>query len=250
MAALHTARRFRSFHFYLNLDDPEDTQRSVNEDLERLAQEKKTDTAAYLHSLLNLSLSYFQAQDYIRARQLAELTHSKAVAYNKQSSFLFLTAKTCAQSCVALADQYESHLKQVEGDAQRSPATLAPKPSVVFSAQRAIRKLREDAVRYDGIARRVYNRPENAFMRGWGNEGFGGDRRSGRASSSGQAHRHSERRDVRCAFSEDGHDVDLEWEGMYGTRWQQRRRRPEHAELRRHQQQQVANRGSHWTVPK
>lgn len=252
-SSLAASRCCRSFHFYLNLEDPADTQRYVEEELEKLTQEKRLNTAAHLHSLLNLSLSCFLAEDFIKAREFAEAAHTRALAHNNKSSFLFLSAKTCARSCAALADQYEAHLARVTEASQASPVTLAPKPSVVFSAQRAIRKLRADAARYEGIATRVYNKPENAFMRSWGNDGeASGGGGGGKGSNKHRQQQHhsgdGRPRDVRCAFSEDGGDLDMEWERLHGERWQQQRRRPEHAELRRHQQG-VANRGN-WTVPK
>lgn len=228
-----TSARHRSFHFYLNLEDPEESRRHVEEDLERLADENKKDGTAYLHAMLNLALSAYQAEDYIQARKLAEMTHEKSLQHNKNSSFIFLTAKTCARCCEQLAAVYEAHVARMEQDAQRTSA-LAPKASVVFSAQRTIRKLREDAVRYDGIAQRVYNRPGMAYMR------------DGNGYSTGAAG-HSHRSRGSTAWTEDTTQVDEEYEQQYGQRWQNRRTRPEHVEMKRHHQSVS---GGRWKVPK
>lgn len=232
---LYLQARHRSYHFYVNLENPEDTQRHVEEDLERLAEENKHDTTAYLHSLLNLSLSYYQAKDFVKAREIAEYTHQRALQHNAKSSLIYLTATTCSRCAGALAEEYEQHVAYMEEQAAVS-VSLAPKPSVVFSAQRAIRKLKEDALRYDGIAQRTYQRPDLAFMRG----GAGG-----RAQKHGQRPRADQRRH----WQEDGNNVDEEYQDTYGERWQARRTRPEHTEVKR-QCQRAQSPTSKYKVPK
>ncbi|CCW64711.1 unnamed protein product [Phytomonas sp. EM1] len=253
LSHVFTSLRCKGYNFYINLEDPEDTRRSVEEDLERLAEENRTDTTAYLHSLLNLALSHYQSQDYIKARKVAEYTHERAFRHNRRSSFIFLTAKTCSRCASALADEYEAHLRKMESHAEIS-AALAPKPSVVFSARRTIEKLRQDAVRFDGIATRVYNRPDLAFMRGdergKGGEGFEGGKES---SGSAATKKGGSCNDRRRTWSEDACAVDEEFEAPYGPRWQERRKRPEHVELRRYyqkQQPQDAQDGGSWKIPK
>ncbi|KEG05743.1 hypothetical protein DQ04_18801010, partial [Trypanosoma grayi] len=157
-------RRHRGFHFYLNLDDPAETRRRVEEDLARIDQEQQRGTMVHLHALLNLALSYYQSGDYVTARDYAVYTHEKARQRNRNATLLFFTAKTCARCSRAVADEYEAYLREVAEQTAVS-STLAPRPSVVFAAERAIAKLREEAVRYDGIARRLCNRPDKAFMR-------------------------------------------------------------------------------------
>lgn len=278
-SALLTTRRHRGFHFYLNLTDPDDTRRFVEEELARLAEEERKSTSAYLHSLLNLAMSYYQAADFITAYEFAQHTHEKALAHNARSSFVFLTAKTCAKCATALADEYEAHVAKAESMAQTSSA-LAAKPSVLYSAKRTIMKLHEDAQRFEAVATRVYNRPDVRFMHGYGNakvnetnrrkyygeardegpcQGTSSsqetDDRSASRESTEQSHAththhpHADHgRDLRRAWAEDASNVDEVYESPYGSRWQERRTRPEHVEMKRYYQKTV--RGSKWKVPK
>ncbi|KPI89170.1 hypothetical protein ABL78_1733 [Leptomonas seymouri] len=228
--ALCVARRSKSYHFYMNLDDPEATRLRVEEDLERLASENKKDSTAYLHSLLNFTLSHYQRRDFIAAHDLAEYTHTKAVAHNSASSLIYFTSTTCARCADALATVYEEHFQRMEAQAKTS-AALTPGPSAVFSAKRAISKLRADAERYRAIAHRIYNRPDTAFMRGHG---------------------------TRHAWQEESSNstVDEEYTPhMYGERGQNRRKRPEHAEMKHYYKRQYttplrSTSEKRWTVPK
>ncbi|PBJ70099.1 hypothetical protein BCY84_18507 [Trypanosoma cruzi cruzi] len=216
-SSLQEQRRHRSFSFYLNLDDPAETRRRVEEDLARIDQEHQRGTMMHLHALLNLALSCYQSGEYIAALEFAEHVHNKTREHNKNATLLFFTAKTCSHCALAVADEYESHLQEAAERASVS-STLAPRPSVVFSAERTIAKLREDAARYDGIAQRIYNRPDKAFMRNW------------RPTSTG--------------WSEDACGMDEEPEEFFGGQWKERRKRPEHAAIRQYyQQQQQSNEG-------
>ncbi|KAG5507086.1 hypothetical protein JKF63_05832 [Porcisia hertigi] len=245
---LRVAYREKSYHFFMNLDDPDATRRRVEENLDRLASEEKKETAAYLHSLLNLVLSHYQRGDFISARDMANYTHQKALVHHSKSSLIYFTATTCAKCADALANEYEAHLQRKEEQSQVS-AALTPAPSVVFNAKRAIKKLRADAERYRGIAHRVYHRPDMAFMRGGGDSG---DKRW-RSSS-----RNTEGSDTRHTWAEDSsnNSVDEEYmPHMYGPRWQDRRKRPEHAEMKHYYKQQcgtspMSGGDSRWTVPK
>lgn len=253
LSALCVARRRKSYHFFMNLDDPEATQRRVEEELERLACDNRKDTTAYLHSLLNLALSHYQRGDFISARDIANYTHTKALARNPKSSMLYFTATTCAQCADALARDYEAHVQNVEAQ-RRVSAALCPTPSVVFGAQRAIKKLRVDAERYRGIAHRVYNRPDMAFMRGGGGGADGGNS-DGRWRSSA---RHRAGRDTRSTWAEDSSNNSVDEEGrshVYGVAWQERRKRPEHAEMKHYYKQQCGPSPTsvdqvRWNVPK
>ncbi|RNF02584.1 hypothetical protein TraAM80_06284 [Trypanosoma rangeli] len=209
--ALQEQRRHRSFRFYLNLDDPAETRRRVEEDLARIDQEHQRGTMMHLHALLNLALSCYQSQDYVGALEYAEYAHTKTREHNKNATLLYFTAKTCSRCALALAEEYEAHLREMAEKAAVS-STLAPPPSVVFSAERTIAKLREDAVRYDGIAQRLCNRPDKAFMRGWGSTSTG--------------------------WSEDARGMDEAPDDFFGARWKERRKRPEHAAIRQYYQQQ------------
>ncbi|RNF17195.1 uncharacterized protein Tco025E_04897 [Trypanosoma conorhini] len=208
--------RHRSFCFYLNLDDPAETRRRVEEELARIDQEHQRGTMVHLHALLNLALSCYQSQDYVAALEYAEYAHSKTREHNRNATLLYFTAKTCSRCAVALAEEYEAHLREVAERAAVS-STLVPPPSVVFSAERSIAKLREDAARYDGIAERLYNRPDKAFMRGCGSASTG--------------------------WTEDAGGMDEEPEEFFGARWRERRKRPEHAAIRQHYQHQRQQRG-------
>lgn len=242
--------RGKSFHFFMNLDDPEATRLRVEEDLERLASEERKDSTAYLHSLLNLTLSHYQREDFIAARELAEYTHQKAVTHNPKSSLLYFTATTCARCADALAIAYEAHVERMEAQAATS-AALTPAPSVVFGAKRAIAKLRADAERYRVIAHRIYHRPDMAFMRGSG-EGRGGGRRNWNSS------RQTVGSDTRHAWQDESsnNSVDEDYAAhAYGERWQNRRKRPEHAEVKHYYKRQYTPSPSaatekRWTVPK
>lgn len=242
--ALSDARRCKSYHFYMNLDDPEATRLRIEEDLERLASEEKKDSTSYLHSLLNLTLSHYQREDFIAAHQLAEYTHTKAVAHNSKSSLLYFTSTTCARCADALATSYDAHVRRMEEQAETS-AALAPAPSVVFNARRTIAKLRSDAARYRAIAQRVYNRPDMAFMRG-------GDGRSWTSS------RQSAGGDKRHTWQDESSNssVDEEYAAhAHGEKWQTRRKRPEHAEMKHYYKRQYTQPsdspfGARWTVPK
>jgi hypothetical protein len=248
---LWSSRRSKSYHFFMNLDDPEATRLRVEEDLERLASENKQDTTAYLHSLLNLTLSHYQREDFIAARDLAEYTHATAVAHNSKSSLVYFTATTCARCADALAIAYETHVQRMEEQAKVS-ATLTPAPSVVFGAKRTIAKLRADAERYRVIAQRVYNRPDMAFMRGT-NEGRGGG-----GYRDWNASRQTSGSDTRHAWQDESSSstVDEEYAShTYGERWQSRRKRPEHAEMKHYYKRQYTPSPSspaetRWTVPK
>ncbi|KPA82891.1 hypothetical protein ABB37_02649 [Leptomonas pyrrhocoris] len=247
-SVLCEARRCKSYHFFMNLDDPEATRLRVEDDLERLASEEKKGTTAYLHGLLNLTLSHYQREDFIAARDLAEYTHTKAVAHNSKSSFLYFTATTCARCGDALATAYEAHVEQM-AEQTKTSAALTPAPSVVFSAKRTIAKLRADAARYRVIADRVYHRPDMAFMRG---SGEGGGRRHWNSS------RPSAGSDTRHAWQDgsSNNSVDEEYAPhVYGEQWQNRRKRPEHVEMKRYYQRQYTPSPSsasekRWTVPK
>ncbi|ORC92389.1 uncharacterized protein TM35_000031420 [Trypanosoma theileri] len=212
---LRYQRRYRGFHFYLNLNDPEETRRRVEEDIALIEEKNGSDTMKHLHALLNLALSYYQSGDYLTAHEYAEYTHEKARKYNKNATFLYFTAKTCARCALAVAEEYENHLREMEEKAAIS-STLTPRPSVVFSAERAIAKLREDAVRYDGIAQRLCNRPDKAFMR---------------AADMGST----------TGWSEDTRGEDEEPNDTFGNKWKERRKRPEHAAIRQYYQQQQQN---------
>ncbi|CAJ1014939.1 hypothetical protein Q4I32_000270 [Leishmania shawi] len=246
--ALFVAHRRKSYHFFINLDDPDATRRRIEEDLDCLASDARKGTTAYLHSLLNLALSHYQRNDFISARDIANYTHQKALAHNFKSSLIYFTATTCAKCADALAKDYEAHLQRMDEQSHIS-AALTPKPSVVFSARRTIKKLRADAERYRAIAQRVYHRPDMAFMRG------GGDSRGGRCRSSA---RHTEARDTRHAWADNSsnNSVDEEYmPHMYGPRWQDRRKRPEHAEMTNYYKHQCesssTSRGeTRWHVPK
>lgn len=230
----------------MNLDDPEATRLRVEEDLERLASEEKKDTTAYLHSLLNLTLSHLQREDFIAAHDLAEYTHTKALSHSPKSSLLYFTATTCARCADALAAAYEAHVRAMAEQSQTS-STLTPTPSVVFGAKRAIAKLRADAERYRGIAQRVYNRPDLAFMRG-----------SGAGRQNWNASRQSPGSDTRYAWEDESSSsgVDEEYaKHVYGEKWQSRRKRPEHAEMKHYYKRQYtpsphAASEKRWTVPK
>lgn len=243
-------RRCKGYHFFINLDDPEATRLRVEEDLEKLASEEKTNTTAYLHSLLNLTLSHYQRKDFVAAHQMAMLTHQKALAHNSKSSLIYFSALTSAQCADALAGAYEAHMEEMETRAATS-AALTPAPSVVFGAKRAIAKLRADAERYRGIAQRIFNRPDMAYMRGDGQGGTGG--RRGWNSS-----RQATGTDTRCAWQEDSSNsgVDEEYAShAYGPRWQTQRKRPEHAEVKHFYKRQYtpsssSPSSSRWTVPK
>ncbi|GET88011.1 hypothetical protein, conserved [Leishmania tarentolae] len=246
--ALFVPHRGKSYHFFMNLDDPDATRRRVEEDLDRLASDEKKDTTAYLHRLLNLALSHYQRGDFISARDMAEYTHKKALAHNSKSSLIYFTATTCAECTEALANEYEAHLQRKNEESHVS-AALSPEPSVVFGAKRAIKKLRADGARYRAIAYRVYHRPDMAFMRG------NGDRGGGRWRSSA---RHTEGRDTRHTWEDDSNNngVDEEYMShMYGPHWQDRRKRPEHAEIKHYYKHQCGtsptSRGeTRWNVPK
>lgn len=243
-ALLH-ASRHRSFHFYLNLEDPAETRRHVEEELDKLADHGRKDTTAYLHALLNLALAYYHAEDHVKAHEFARYTHEQALQRRANSALVYLTATTCAHCAKALAAQYEAHVQRMQ-EAEHTSVSLAPRPSVVFSAERAIRKLREDGVRFEGIANRLYNRPDLAFLRG-----FGSGRFSSRSSSGGGGtHTH---RDTRTGWSEDVSTMDEGGdEDARGVRWSERRKRPEHVELRRFhkKQQQQCSSSSQWTIPR
>lgn len=225
LPSLHLQRRHRSFNFYLNLEDPEETRRHVEEDLARIDQECQRGTMAHLHALLNLALSYYQRKEYVTALSYAEYTHEKTREHNKNSTFLFFTAKTCARCSLAVADEYEAHLLEMEKNAAVS-STLMPRPSAVFSAERTVARLREDAARYEGIAQRLTRRPEKAFMR----------------------------RERSTGWSEDTRAADEEPEELFGERWKERRKRPEHAAIRQHYQQERQKQQQPWSsgsgVPK
>ncbi|KAG5480598.1 hypothetical protein LSCM1_06302 [Leishmania martiniquensis] len=248
VSALCMAHRAKSYHFFINLNDPDATRRRVEADLHRLASEQRKGTTAYLHSLLNLALSHYQRGDFISARDIANYTHQKALAHSPKSSLIYLTATTCAECADALGNEYEAHLQRRDAQGHTS-AALTPEPSVVFSAKRTIKKLRADAERYRVIAHRVYHRPDMAFMRGGNNAG------DGRWHSSA---RHTGGRDTRHAWADESsnNSVDEEYmPHMYGPRWQDRRKRPEHAELKHFYKQQCGpsptSRGeTRWSVPK
>ncbi|CBZ25794.1 conserved hypothetical protein [Leishmania mexicana MHOM/GT/2001/U1103] len=247
-SALLTAYRCKSYHFFVNLDDPDATRRRIEEDLDRLASDEKKDTTAYLHSLLNLALSHYQRGDFISARDMADYTHQKALVHNSKSSLIYFTATTCARCAEALAKEYEAHLQR-KAEQSHVSAALTPEPSVVFSARRAIKKLRTDAERYRAIAHRVYHRPDMAFMRGSADGGGGRWRSSAR---------HTEGRDTRHTWADNSSNngVDEEYmPHMYGPRWQDRRKRPEHAEMKHYYKDQCgaspSSRGeTRWNVPK
>lgn len=230
-----SSRRRKGYHFFVDLTDAKATERHVREELDRLADDAKKDSTAYLHSLLNLALSYYQQSDYINARDIAQYTHEKAMQHNPASSFLFLSAKTNARCAAKLAEEYAAHVERMEEQLVSPHSTLAPSPSVVFKAKRAIQKLNDDAARYEGIAKRIYQRPDMAFMRPHG--------RGGRAGCS----------DERWAWEEGSSSaaVDDEYEEfVFGSRHQQRRKRPEHAEMKHFYKKKQERGDGRWTVPK
>nr|CCC52479.1 conserved hypothetical protein [Trypanosoma vivax Y486] len=161
----------------------------------------------HFHALLNLALAYYQSGDYISAYKYAEHTHEKTLEMNKNATLLFFTATTCAYCARAVADAYETSLSEAQ-EASSISVSLAPPPSAVFSAQRAISKLREDAKRYDGIAQRMLKRPDKAFMR---------QKEAGRG------------------WSEDAGRGDGEAQEPFGKEWKDRRKQPEYAAIRRDQ---------------
>lgn len=163
--SLCALQRHKSYNFYVNLEDPEETLRHVEEEKARLEQEGKQETTAYLHQELNEALALYQVQDFIHARSKAEEVHEKVLQRNGfNSSLTFFTSKTASFCCDALADAYERHLTEKEAHIQH-PSSLAPPPSLLFQARRAISKLRADAERYRGIAQRIQNKPEMGFLR-------------------------------------------------------------------------------------
>nr|CCC94578.1 conserved hypothetical protein [Trypanosoma congolense IL3000] len=201
---LQSQRRHRSFSFYLNLTDPEETRRHVEEDLARIDQEHQRGTMAHLHALLNLALAHYQAKDYVAAREYAIYAHDKTLQHNKNATLLYFTATTCAKCSAAAADAYEAHVREAEAAATVS-STLAPPPSALLAAERTIAKLREDAKRFEGIAQRMLNRPDKVFMRN-------------RAST----------------WTEDSRRDDEEPQEPFGEQWKERRKRPEHAAIRQY----------------
>ncbi|KAK7197346.1 hypothetical protein NESM_000681900 [Novymonas esmeraldas] len=255
-AVLCVARRWKSYSFFVNLDDPEATRRRVEERLDCLISEEKKGSTAYLHALLNLSLSHYQRGDFISARDMANYTHQKALAHNPASSLLYFTATTCARCAEALASQYEAHVRAKEEQC-RTSAALAPAPSVLFAATRTITKLRADAERYRVIAHRVYNRPDMAFMRCGGSDD-GRWRASARHDDTDSSSGYSRGRDRRCAWEDESSSNNVDEEAaphVYGDRWQERRKRPEHVELKHYYKRQCgptpkSRRGTLWNVPK
>lgn len=208
-SAVHIApqlfqRRCRSFHFYLNLSDAAETRRHVEEDLARIDQEHQRGTMTHLHALLNLALAYYQGGDYVAAREYAIHVHERTLQHSKDATFLYFTATTCARCAGALADAYEAHVRETE-EAAAVSSTLTPPVSTLLRAERVIAKLREDARRYEGIAQRMLNRPDKAFMR-----------------------------KVSTTWTEDSRQDDEEPQEPFGEQWKERRKRPEHAAIRQH----------------
>lgn len=163
--SLRTPCRGKSYNFYINLEDPDETYRHVVEARAKLEQEGRGNTTAYLHQELNEVLALYQGKKFIEAHAKAEELHEKALEHRKSTSLLFFTAKTASHCCVALANAYEQHLQEKEERSRGVPTALAPPTSAVFQARRTILKLREDAERYQGIASRIQQKPEMVFLR-------------------------------------------------------------------------------------
>lgn len=163
--SLRTSCRRKSYNFYINLEDPEETYRHVVEARAKLVQEGRGSTTAYLHQDLNEVLALYQGKKFIEAHAKAEELHEKALEHRKSTSLLFFTAKTASHCCAALANAYEQHLQEKEERCRGVPTALAPPTSAVFQARRSILKLREDAERYQGIASRIQQKPEMVFLR-------------------------------------------------------------------------------------
>lgn len=163
--SLWVPRRSKSYNFYVNLDDPDETYLHAVEAKAKLEQEGRGHTTAYLHHELNEVLALYQRKHFIEAHKKAEELHEKALEHRKSTSLLFFTSKTASHCCKALADVYEQHLLEKEERSRGVPTALAPPTSAVFQARRTILKLREDAQRYQGISYRVQQKPEMAFLR-------------------------------------------------------------------------------------
>lgn len=224
--------RRKSYNFYVNLDDPEDTLNHVVEAKARLEQDGRASTTAYLHQELNEALALYQAKDFIQAKEKAEAVHQKASAHGTSKSLLFFTSKTAGFCCDALADAFEAHVKSKE----ETSSLLAPKPSAVFASKRAIEKFRSDAARYRGIALRIQSMPQLAFLRSVSTH-------SRKESDSEGAHADSSQSSspVPCHWEEDFHCEDAEYEPFFGERFQNRRRRS-NAQEQRHHLSRVCNR--------
>ncbi|EPY29646.1 hypothetical protein STCU_04375 [Strigomonas culicis] len=193
--------------------------------MNHLMDDHKEGTMAYAHQLLNKSFYYYQVRDYMNAKRYAENAHQKALEINKNSSFVFLTSQTCYHCHMKVAEEYEKFLQEYEahndhfftskGQADGN-SSLKPNPSVVFNANRAIRQLQKTAQDYKTIATRIYNKPENAFMR-----------------SSGTRDSHAQRRTTSWEESSSASAYDQDYEdNFYQYTATCTRRRPEHAEIR------------------
>lgn len=249
MLALSIQCRRKGYHFYVNLDDPEETQRHVLEEKARLEQEGRSGTTAYLHQELNEVLALYQAKNYIEAHRKAEALHGKAVQHGSSTSLLFFTAKTAAHTCEALSDAYERHLEEKERRA-RLPSSLAPSPSVVFQAQRVIAKLRADAERYRAMAQRIQNQPAMAFLRSV-HERKKKAEETTRSTSSTSSSNHREKYEEPekeagehhtaanpsgrpCCWEEAENTVDADYETFFGARYRERRKRSTYQEQKHH----------------
>lgn len=162
---LYAPYRAKSYNFYVNLNDPEETYSYAIEAKAKLEQEGRSSTTAFLHHELNEVLALYQCKNFIQAHKKAEELHEKALEHRKSTSLLFFTAKTASHCCCALADAYEEHLREKEERSRGVPTALTPSTSAVFQARRTIVKLREDAQRYQGIANRIKQKPEMSFLR-------------------------------------------------------------------------------------
>lgn len=239
-------KRKKSYNFYVNLDNPQDTLSHAREMKAKLEEQGREGTSAYLHQELNEVLALYQVKDFIEAHKKAELLHDKAVRLKTSTSIVYFTAKTAAHCCDALASAYEMHLKEKEERSQ-SLSSLAPSVSTIFQAQRAIKKLKENAFRYHGIAARIQSRPEMAFLRTRFNAS---KKRKENSSEDDDCSCSSDEQESRpsgvCRWEETTHGVDDEYEGYYGSRYQQRRKLPEVKERKRH----LAEQCFRYKVPK
>lgn len=243
-SALSLQQRYKGYHFYVNLDDPEETERHVQEEKARLEQEGRSHTTAYLHQELNEVLALYQAKNYIDAHRKAELLHGKAVEHGTSTSLLFFTAKTAAHTGEALAEAYENHLEEKERRA-RLPSSLAPPPSVIFQARRVIEKLRADAQRYRAMAQRIQSQPAMAFLRSVHErkrKEEKGEEEEARPHSSTADTQYNDRHGRPYRWEESESAVDAEYEAFFGTRYRERRKRSAYQEQKHHLSRQCTRR--------
>eukprot|EP00744_Colponema_vietnamica_P019324 GILI01027328.1.p1 GENE.GILI01027328.1~~GILI01027328.1.p1 ORF type:complete len:246 (-),score=16.57 GILI01027328.1:78-815(-) len=157
-------RRFLKYPLVLNSDSAQSVA-NAREMIKNLKTNGKWNTTQHLVRVMNVAIALLQDGQFYEAKEIAEGCHQMVLSSRGASHELVaFTSVTCANCCAKLAENIE---EQLEEKKERSliPDSIQAPLSKVLTNERFIQKLRDDEARYQDIAKRIVDMPENAHMK-------------------------------------------------------------------------------------